>query len=101
MSFRPQSPVQFLKIPKTSSVHGECPEPEQFLRFSLELKGVGSQTTIIRKVCLKCKERKDQATWDMVDFRAPTTIVTIENGTADIEFFIKCYAHHHGLEHFW
>jgi hypothetical protein len=100
VSFHPGSPVQFLKIPKTPSVHGECPTPEGSLKFSLELKGAGSQT-IIRNVCEKCKERKDQATWDMVDFRAPTTIVSIEDGKANIEFSIKCYAHHHGITNFW
>jgi len=100
VTFRPGSPVQFLKIPKTPSVHGESLRTERSLKFSLELKGAGSQT-IIRNVCEKCKERKDQATWDMADFRAPTTIVTIENGTAKIEFFIKCYAHHHGITNFW
>jgi len=80
-------------------VHKEFLEPERSLKFSLELKGVGSET-IIQDVCPKCKERKDQATWDMIDFRAPTTTVTIENGTARIEFSIKCYAFHHGIEHF-
>ena len=100
ISFRPGSPIQFLKVPKTSSVHGECPTPSQSLKFSLELKGPGGET-IPRNVCGKCKERKDQATWDMVDFRAPTTIIAIENGAANIEFFIKCYAHHHDLTHFW
>jgi len=100
VSFHPGSSVQSLKIPKTPSVHEECPTPEGSLRFSLELKGADSRT-IIKNVCDKCKERKDQATWDMVDFRAPTTIVSIENGTANIEFFIKCYAHHHGATNFW
>ena len=100
VSFRPGSLVQFLKIPKTPSVHGECPTPEQSLKFSLELKGAGSEA-IIRSICEKCKERKDQATWDMVDFRAPTTIISIHDGTASIEFSIKCYARHHGEEHFW
>ena len=100
VSFRPGSPVQCLKIPKTPSVHGECPTPAQSLKFSLELKGAGSEV-IIRSICEKCKERKDQATWDMVDFRAPTTIISIQDGTASIEFSIKCYARHHGKEHFW
>jgi len=100
VSFHPGSSVQSLKIPKTPSVHGECPTPAGSLKFSLELKGADTQT-IIKNVCDKCKERKDQATWDMVDFRAPTTIVSIENGTANIEFFIKCYAHHHGITNFW
>jgi hypothetical protein len=81
-------------------VHGDSPTPERFLKFSVELKGAGREA-IIRNICEKCKERKDQATWDMVDFRAPTTIIVIENGTANIEFFIKCYARHHGTTHFW
>ena len=98
--FRPGSPAQFLKIPKTPSVHGDRPTPVQSLKFSLELKGAGSEA-IIRNICEKCKERKDQATWDMVDFRAPTTLIAIQDGTANIEFSIKCYAHHHGEEHFW
>ena len=100
MTFRPGSPVHFLKIPKTPSVHGECPGLERSLKFSVELKGAGRQT-IIRDVCERCKERRDQSTWDMVDFRATTTSVPIENGTANIEFFIKCYAHHHGITNFW
>ena len=100
VSFHPGSPTQFLKIPKTPSVHGEHPTPEGSLKFSLELKGARSQTTI-RNVCEKCKERKDQATWDIVDFRAPTTIIPIQDGTASIEFFIRCYAHHHGITNFW
>jgi len=100
VTFCPGSPVQYLKIPKTPSVHGEYPTPAESLKFSLELKGADSQT-IIRNVCEKCKERKDQATWDIVDFRAPTTTISIENGTANIEFFIKCYAHHHGIISFW
>ena len=100
VSFLPGSPVEFLKIPKTPSVHRECPTPERSLKFSLELKGAGSET-IIGNICDNCKKRKGQATWDIVDFRAPTTIVTIENGTVDIEFFIKCYAHHHGVTNFW
>ena len=100
MSFRPGSPVEFLKIPRTPSVHRECPTPERSLEFSLELKGAGGET-IIGNICDDCKERKDQATWDIVDFRAPTTIVTIENGTAYIEFFIRCYAFHHDVTNFW
>ena len=100
VSFCPGSSVQFLKIPKTHSVHGECPTPAQSLKFSLELKGAGSEA-MIRNICEKCKERKDQATWDMVDFRAPTTLIAIQDGTASIEFSIKCYARHHGKEHFW
>jgi len=99
MTFCPGSPVQYLKIPKTASVHGECPTPAGSLKFSLELKGADSQT-IIKNVCEKCKERRDQATWDIVDFRARTTIISIKNGTANIEFYIKCYAHHHGITHF-
>jgi len=100
MIFHPGSPVQYLKIPKTPSVHGECPTPAGSLKFSLELKGADSRT-IIGNVCEKCKERRDQASWDIVDFRAPTTIISIENATANIEFFIKCYAHHHGITNFW
>ena len=100
VSFHPGSPTQFLKIPKTPSVHKQCPTPEGSLKFSLELKGARNQT-IIRSVCEKCKERKDQATWDIVDFRAQTTIIPIQDGTASIEFFIKCYAHHHGITDFW
>jgi len=99
MTFCPGSPVQYLKIPKTASVHGESPTPTGSLKFSLELKGADSQT-IIKNVCEKCKERRDQATWDIVDFRASTTNISIENGTAIIEFFIKCYAHHHGITNF-
>ena len=97
ISFQPSSQVQFLRIPKTPSVHDDRPEPEQALRFSLELRGAAGGA-IIGNVCSKCKERKGQATWDIVDFRAPTTIITIENGTATIEFFIKCYPQHHGLD---
>ena len=100
LSFHPDSPVQFLRIPKTPSVHGECPTPPGSWRFSLELKGAGSQSTI-SNVCEKCKERKDQATWDIVDFRAPTTIISIQDKTASVEFFIKCYARHHGITNFW
>jgi len=100
VTFHPGSPVQFLKIPKTPSVHEERPTPKNSLKFSLELKGAESQA-IIRRVCGNCKERKGQATWDMVDFRAPTTIVAIENGKANIEFSIKCYSHHHGTTNFW
>ena len=97
--FGPDSPVKFLKIPKTPSVHEDCPTPEGSWKFSLELKGTGSGN-IIGNICENCKNRKDQATWDVVDFRAPTTNVPIENGTASIEFFIKCYAHHHGAKYF-
>ena len=97
VSFHPGSPIQFLKLPKTTSVHGDCDAPEHSLKFSLELRG-SANGAIIQYVCSKCKERKDQATRDIVDFRAQSTIVTIENGTASIEFFIKCYAHHHGLD---
>ena len=101
VSFHPGSPVQFLKIPRTPSVHGERPTPEESLKFSVELKGAGGQN-IIRNVCERCKERKDQATWDIVDFRAATTIIPIQkDGTASIEFFIRCYAHHHGMTNFW
>jgi len=99
MTFCPGSPVQYLKIPKTPSVHGECPTPAGSLKFSLELKGADSQT-IIKNVCEKCKVRRDQATWDIVDFRASSTIISIENGSANIEFSIKCYAHHHGITNF-
>ena len=100
VSFHPGSSTQFLKIPKTPSVHKQCPTPSGSLKFSVELKGARNQT-IIRSVCEKCKERKDQATWDIVDFRAPTTIIPIQDGTASIEFFIRCYAHHHGITDFW
>ena len=100
VSFHPGSPTRFLRIPKTPSVHGEHPTPEGSLKFSLELKGARNQA-IIRNVCERCKERKDQATWDIVDFRAPTTIISIQDGTANIEFFIRCYAHHHGITNFW
>ena len=101
LSFRPGSPVQFLKLPKTPSVHKQCPTPEGSLKFSVELKGGDSQN-IIRNVCEKCKKRKDQATWDIVDFRAATTTIPIQkDGTASIEFFIRCYAHHHGMTNFW
>jgi hypothetical protein len=102
ISFQSCSSVQFLKIPKTPSVHEDRAGPERSLKFSLELRGAAGGATI-GSVCSKCKERKDQATWDIVDFRSPTTIITIENGTATIEFFIKCYAQHHGLDHrgFW
>ena len=100
VSFHPGSSVQFLEIPKTPSVHQECPTPNGSLRFTLELKGVDGQT-IIRNICENCKKRRDQATWDIVDFRAPTTTISIQDGTANIEFFIKCYAHHHGSMYFW
>ena len=100
VSFRPGSPIQFLELPRTPSVHGECPTPEGSLKFSLDLKGADSQT-IIKNVCERCKERKDQATWDIVDFRATTTIISIQDETASIEFFIRCYAHHHGITNFW
>jgi hypothetical protein len=94
--FHPGSPIQYLILQKTPLVHAheDCPEPEQSLKFSLELRGTGSEA-IIGNVCQQCKARKDQATFDIVDFRAPTTVVTIVNGTASIEFFIKCYAYHH------
>ena len=98
--FGPDSPVKSLKIPKTPSVHRDCPTPEGSFKFSLELKGTGNGN-IIGNICENCKKkRKYQATWDIVDFRAPTTNITIENGAANIEFFIKCYAHHHGGTHF-
>ena len=74
--------------------------PERSLKFSLELKEAGSQT-LINSICAKCTKRKDQGTWDIVDFRAETTIITVEDGAATIEFFIKSYASHHGLENFW
>ena len=38
--------------------------------------------------------------WDMVDFTAQSTIITIENGTASTNFFIKCYTHHNRLDHY-
>ena len=98
ISFHPGSSIQFLKLPKTPSVHSDCDVPEQSLKFSLELRGSAEGATI-QYVCSKCKERKDQATRDIVDFRAQSTIVTVEDGTASIEFFIKCYAQHHGLDH--
>ena len=98
IAFLPGSPVQFLKLPKTPSVHEDCPQPPRSLKFSLELRGAGSGM-IIGNVCAKCKERKDQATWDIVDFRARTPISAIKNETANVEFFIKCYANHHGLDH--
>ena len=103
VSFNAGSTVQCLKIPKTPSVLGESPTPEGSLKFSLELKeadGQGSQG-VIENICIKCKRRKDQTTWDMVDFRAPTTIVSIQGETASIEFSIKCYSHHHGITNFW
>jgi hypothetical protein len=100
VSFHPGSSIQFLKIPKTPSVHGERPTPAESLKFTLELKGAGNQA-IIGNVCEKCKERKDQATWDLVDFRAPTTIISIQDRAAIIEFYIKCYPHHHGIKDFW
>lgn len=98
ISFHPGSSIQFLKLPKTPSVHSDYDTPEQSLKFSLELRG-SDGGAIIRYVCSKCKERKDQATRDIVDFRAQSTIVAIENGTVNIEFFIKCYAQHHGQDH--
>ena len=98
ISFHPGSSIQFLILPKTPSVHSDCDAPEQSLKFSLELRGSAEGATI-PYVCSKCKERKDQATRDIVDFRAQSTIVTIEDGTAGIEFFIKCYSQHHGLDH--
>jgi hypothetical protein len=102
MSFHPGSSVRSLKIPKTPSVHKECPESAWSLKFTLELRG-DATGNIIENLCSKCKERKDQVTWDIVDFRAPTTLIAIENGAANVEFFIKCYAQHHGLGHrtFW
>jgi hypothetical protein len=96
ISFHPGSPIQYLILQKTPLVHAheDCPEPEQSLKFSLELRGAGSEA-IIGNVCSQCKGRKDQVTWDIVDFRAPTTVITIANGIANVEFFIKCYAIHH------
>jgi hypothetical protein len=96
ISFHPGSPIQFLTLPQTPSVHAheDSPQPGRSLKFSLELGGTGSEA-IIGNVCLQCKRRKDQATWDIVDFRAPTTVITIVNGTASIEFYIKCYVSHH------
>jgi hypothetical protein len=79
-------------------VHKDCPETEGALKFSLELRGAPNGT-IIKEVCSKCKERKGQATWDIVDFTAPTTLIPIENGIASIEFSIKCHASDHGVDH--
>ena len=98
ISFHPGSSIQFLKLPKTPSVHIDEPASEQSLKFSLELRG-SAGGAIIQYVCSKCKERKDQATRDIVDFRAQSTTVAIESGTVSIEFSIKCYAQHHGLDH--
>ena len=110
ITFHPGSSVQFLKLPKTPSVHSDDPALAQSLKFSLEVRRA-SGGDIIQTVCSKCKQRKDQATSDIVDFRAQSTIVTIQNGTPDktqdetpnrtasIEFFIKCYATHHGVDH--
>ena len=98
ISFHPGSSIQFLKLPKTPSVHSDNPAPEQSLKFSLEVRRAAGGD-IIQSVCSKCKERKSQASWDMVDFKAQSTIVTIQNGTASVEFSIKCYAQHHGLDH--
>ena len=97
VSFHPGSPIRFLKLPKTRSVH-EDHFVEQSLKFSLELRGAGSEN-VIGNICPECKNRKNQATWDIVDFRAPTTNILIENRTATVEFFIKCYAWHHGEDH--
>ena len=80
-------------------MHSDAPVPEGSLKFSLELKGP-SGGNIISEVCNGCMGRMDQATWDIVDFRRPTTTVAIENSTASLEFFIKCYAKHHNLDHF-
>ena len=98
ISFYPGSSIQFLKLPKTTSVHSDDPAQGQSLKFSLELRG-SAGGAIIQYVCSKCKERKDQATWDIVDFKAQSTIIAIENGAVTIEFSIKCYARHHGLDH--
>jgi len=102
VSFHPGSPVQSLTIRTTPSVHEDRPEPEGSLRFSLEAR-VTASGNIIANICSNCRNRKDQATWDIVDFRAATTVVTIENRAAIVEFFIKCYANHHGLDNhaFW
>ena len=110
ISFYPGSSAKFLKIPKTPSVHSDDPALAQSLKFSLEVRRA-SGGDIIQAVCSKCKGRKDQATLDIVDFRAQSTTVTIQseapnetqdetpNRTANIEFFIKCYATHHGVDH--
>jgi hypothetical protein len=97
ISLHPGSSIQFLKLPRTPSVHSEDPTPAPSLRFALELRG-STNGAIIQRVCSRCKDRKDQATWDIVDFRAQSTIVAIENGTVNIEFFIKCYAQDHGMD---
>ena len=89
--------VQFLKLPKIPSVHSDY-VPEKSLKFSLELRGAAGWA-ITQCVCSDCKVRKGQVMWDMVDFTVQSTIVTIGNGTASTEFFIKCYAQHHGLDH--
>ena len=118
ISFYPGSSVEFLKLPKTPSVHSDCDAPEQSLKFSLEVRRAAGGD-IIQTVCSTCKKRKDQATLDIVDFRAQSTTVTNQNefpnkpqdefpnkpqdetlnGAASIEFFIKCYAKHHGVDH--
>ena len=98
ISFCPGSSIQFLKLPKTPSVHSDSPAPELFLKFFLEVRRVGGGD-VIQSVCSKCEKRKAQATSDMVDFKAKSTIITIQNGTASVEFSIKCYAQHHGLDH--
>ena len=98
ISFHPGSSIKFLKLPKTPSVHSDNPTPEQFLKFSLEVRRAAGGD-IIQSVCSKCEKRKGQATSDIVDFKAKSTTVTIQNGTANVEFSIKCYAQHHGLDH--
>ena len=102
ISFYPGSSAMFLKLPKTHSVHSDDPAPAQSLKFSLEVRRA-SGGDIIQTVCSKCKQRKDQAKSDIIDFRAQSTTVTIQNETpnrtASIEFFIKCYAAHHGVDH--
>ena len=76
ISFHPSSSIQFLKLPKTPSMHSDCDGPEQSLKCSLEPRG-STEGAAIQNVCSKCKERKDQATRD---FRAQSTIITIKDG---------------------
>lgn len=97
ISFYPGSSAMFLKLPKTHSVHSDDPAPVQSLKFSLGVR-TAAGGDIIQSVCSKCRKQKAQAS-DMVDFIAQSTTVTIRNGTASIQFSIKCYAQHHGLDH--
>jgi hypothetical protein len=95
ISFHPGSSIQFLKLPKTPSVHSDDPAPEQSLKFSLEVR-TGPPVGLLFNLSVRnanYERTRRRGMWLISEPNPRPSPLIPENGTASIEFFIKCYAH--------